>query len=155
MAASAPEVWVIDDDSSVSEQGNDDRTQQQVSNKGEEYAEVQHVLREIRNESGQILSQDEEQVPDGGEEEEGDDDDEDDEEDKDLIASDDIKDVLCEMSITLLKGSVYPRLRHFSSQSTGVNFFAFVFAKVFRKLDRLINLTSALKQRILIGSFSH
>ena len=70
MAASAPEVWVIDDDSSVSEQGNDDRTQQQVSNKGEEYAEVQHVLREIRNESGQILSQDEEQVQDGGEEEE-------------------------------------------------------------------------------------
>ena len=73
------------------------------------------------------------------------DDDEEEEEDEDLIASDDIKDVLCEMSITLLKGSVYPRLRHFSSQSTGINFFALVFAKVFQKLDRLINLTLALK----------
>jgi len=45
---------VIDDDSSVSEaeQGNDDRTQQQVShNKGEEHVEVQQVVGEIRNEA--------------------------------------------------------------------------------------------------------
>jgi hypothetical protein len=68
-----------------------------VSNKGEEHADVQQVVGEIRNESGQILSQDEEPAPVGGEaEEEEEGDDEEDEEDEDLIVSDDIKEVLCD-----------------------------------------------------------
>jgi hypothetical protein len=99
MTASTPEVWVIDNDSSASEaeQCNNPLTQQQGNSRGEEHADVHLAIGEIRNEAGQIVNQNEEQVPDGGEaEEEGDEDDDDEEEeDEDLEPLDEIKECLC------------------------------------------------------------